>query len=129
MTPHVCRPRHDGPVRPELAPKTPRPPTVVKRQRVLALPMDGGGRYRVKAPKGALVRDHVEASGTALGLVPHGEDVVALKEAVSSKGLHRVYVVNRDRPGWVSTRARGGVRPARGGRTRRLKPSTRARRS
>ncbi|KAH8053633.1 C-4 methylsterol oxidase [Aureococcus anophagefferens] len=64
---------HDGPA-PELAGE-PRPPTVIApRAALLKLPRDGGGRFRVRGAKGALVRDHVEQTGALVGVLRPGED-------------------------------------------------------
>ena len=103
---------HDGPVRPELAGEAPRPPTVVAPCAALPkLPRDGGGRFRVRGAKGALVRDHVEQTGALVGVLRPGEDVVAVREATSSEGVDRVWVAGR---GWVSARVLEPRRDAKG---------------
>ena len=99
---------HGGPARRELAADDARrPPTSVAAVALPKLPRDGGGRFRVKAPKGALIRDHVEKTGALVGLLPVGADVVGVREATSSQGVDRLWVLDR---GWVSARV---LRPAR----------------
>ena len=100
---------HGGPARRELAADDAlrRPPTRVAAVALPKLPKDGGGRFRVAAPKGALLRDHVEKTGALVGLLPVDADVVAVREATSSQGVDRLWVLDR---GWVSARV---LRPAR----------------
>ena len=103
---------HDGPARPELAGEAPRPPTVIAPCAALPkLPRDGGGRFRVRGAKGALVRDHVEQTGALVGVLRPGEDVVAVREATSSEGVDRLWVAGR---GWVSARVLEPRRDAKG---------------
>ena len=75
---------HDGPARPEFAPRDQRPPLLIRAARNPVLPRDGGGGFVVRAARGAVARDHVERAGAVTTTLPAGTRVVALREAVPS---------------------------------------------
>ena len=62
---------------------------------------DARERFVVVARKGAIARDHVERTGAAVKTLAPGAEVFALREAVSSEGLARVFAAGA---GWVSAR-------------------------